>query len=190
MIPQINIRQTLGQIGLRYEPQQWTVSSPPDQLTIQNSRVDLNIQTTPGQLLIDQSQAFADEGLRSPLAFSQYESSRAVQTAEHGTASNADWGQRFMHIEKGDPMKQYVSRDEDKSVALVPALVPSPFSVKTSYQPGKLSIQVNVTPVKVSETTQPVQVSLTPTKVDAYLAQQPQLQIITPPVGQLIDSHV
>lgn len=190
MIPQINISQTLGQIGLRYQPGRLNISSPADQLTIQNSKADVTIQTTPAQLSIDQTQAFADEGLRTPLAFSQYQAQQAVQTVENGTASTADWGQRFLHIEKGDPMKQYVSRSEDKQVTLTPALVPSPFSVKVSFQLGSVHFNVDVTPVQIHVQTDPVQVSLTPTQVQSYLAQTPQLNITSPPLGQLINLHV
>jgi hypothetical protein len=190
MIPQINISQTLGQIGLQYQPEELNISAPRDQLTIQNTHVDLSIQTTPAQLSIDQTQAFADEGLRTPLAFSQYQAQQAVQTAENGTASAADWGHRFLHIEKGDPLKQYVSRNEDKQVTLTPALVPSPFSVKISYQPGTVHIHADLTPVQIHADTAPVQVSLTPTQVHTYLAKAPQLQITAPPFGQLIDTQV
>lgn len=190
LIPQINISQTLGQIGLRYQPMRWNIFSPPDDLAIQNGSVDLNIQTTLGQLSIDQTQAFVDEGLRTPLAFSQYESTKAVQTVESGTASAADWGQRLLHIEKGNVTKQYLSRNENKPVQLVPALVPNPFSVKISYQLGQLQINANLTPVHVDATVHPVDVSYTPGQVNAYLSQQPQLQITSPPVGQLIDSRI
>lgn len=185
MIPQINIHQTFGQISIRYKPEQLNITSPPDDLTIQNSRVDLSIHTIPSKLSIDQSQAFADEGLRAPLAFSQYEAAKAHQAAENGTASTAMWGQRFLHIEKVNPSKQYFSRNENKPVKLVPALVPSPFSVQISYQPGTVSIHATVSPVKVNVATQPVRVSLTPTEAQTYIAQQASLNIAPPSLGEV-----
>ncbi|MCL6454454.1 MAG: DUF6470 family protein [Alicyclobacillus sp.] len=187
MVPQIDIHQVLGQIGLRYTPQQWQVDAPAGRLEIQNATDTLDIQYTPGQLTIDQTQAFADEGLRAPIEFMRHQAALAAEAAANGTASTAAWGQRFLHIEKGDPTKQYVSRYAAEQRQFRPTLVPGPFSVHIHYQPGSVQIYVDVQPPRVEEQVQPVRVALTPERVHAYAAQPPELQISSPPVGALID---
>ncbi|GMA51303.1 hypothetical protein GCM10025857_26600 [Alicyclobacillus contaminans] len=190
MTPQIQIHQVLGQIGICYEPPVWTIHSAPADLDIQSPAAVLEIHTIPGQLEIDQTQAFADEGLRTPLAFLQYEASRARQAAAQGVAETADWGQRFMHIEKGDPLPQYVMRYRERQPEFLPTLMPRPFSVKIHYQPGHVEIHAEVQPVQISVRPQKPQIDFQPGQVHIDLAQPPQLQIMTPPVGQLLDERV
>ncbi|MCL6593454.1 MAG: DUF6470 family protein [Alicyclobacillus sp.] len=190
MIPQIQIVQQWGQIGLAYTPMQWYIKQPPAEWQVHAPPAQLEIHITPGQLTIDQTEAFADEDLRTPLAFLQHEAQLAWQTAEQGTAEAADWGQRFLHIEKGDALAQWVMRYRDKQPQVVPALVPRPFSVHIHYQPGRVQIHADVQPVRVQETLPPVQVVMTYGKVQTYLAKPPFLYIIAPHLGQRIDLHV
>ncbi|WP_067922440.1 DUF6470 family protein [Alicyclobacillus shizuokensis] len=187
MIPQIQIQQVFGQIGIRYSPAHWEIHTRQADLTIDAPAAELTIHTIPGRLDIDQTEAFADEGLRTPLEFSKHQAALARQAAAQGVADTADWGQRFLHIEQGDPLPQWVMRYRDHQRQFAPQLVPRPFSVKIHYQPGHVDIKAHVQPVRVSAVTHPVEVEFQPGSVHTYLARAPQLRVISPPMAALAD---
>ncbi|MCL6636896.1 MAG: DUF6470 family protein [Alicyclobacillus sp.] len=189
-VPQIQIRQTFGQIGLSYTSARWSIRTQPADLSIDAPAAVLSIHTVPGRLDIDQTQAFADEGLRTPLAFAVHEAARARQTAAEGVAETADWGQRLLHIERGDAWPSWMMRYRESMRQVVPALVPRPFSVHIHGEPGHVDIRADVRPVRVSVQTHPVQVAFSPGSVKTFVATPPQIRILSPPVGRLLDTRV
>lgn len=186
--PQIQIHQVLGRIGITYTPAQWQVHTRPADLSIDAPAAVLSIHTVPGELDIDQSQAFADEDLRTPLAFSEHQAALARQTAAQGVADAADWGQRLLHIERKDVWPAWIARYQNHLRQAVPALVPSPFSVKIHYQPGHVDIQAALHPVRKSVVPHSPDITFRPGAAHIYLETSPQLQIVPPPVGALIDT--
>lgn len=154
MIPQIGIYSRMGIIGTRYTGSQLQIKTKPADLHISAPAARLSITYEPGQLTIDQTQAFADEGLRKPLAFLQYEAAKARQAVSDRTASTAQWSEQLLHTHGNSALKQYAGRNDPKRVQLVPTLVPSPFSVKIHYQPGGVRISTEMQPVQVDTTSE------------------------------------
>lgn len=190
MNPQIQIRQTFGQIGISYTPARWNIRTQPADLTIQTPTAQLSIHTTRGRLDIDQTQAFADEDLRTPLAFSEHQAALARHSAAEGTADTAEWGQRLLHIERGNVWPSWIMRYREHTRQIVPALVPRPFSVHIHYEPDRLDINASVQPVRVSANVQPAEIDFRPGQAHTYLAQAPALRIVPPPTGQFMDARM
>ncbi|MCL6442180.1 MAG: DUF6470 family protein [Alicyclobacillus sp.] len=188
LIPQIQIHQTFGQIGIRYQRSLWQIHSQQADLSIQAPQAQVDIHTTPAQLDIDQTQAFADEGLRKPLDFVLYRAQLAHQTALQGIADKAYWGQRFMHTEKGDPLGDWAMRYRDKAPQVEMALVPRPFSVHIHYTPGQVTEHVEIQPVHIDATIHRPEVQFQPGAARTYVERAPSLLILTPPIGQLVDT--
>ncbi|SFV05224.1 DUF6470 family protein [Alicyclobacillus macrosporangiidus] len=187
VMPQIQIEQRFGQIGLSYTPPHFDIRTRQADLTIEAPAAELSIHTTPGRLDIDQTEAFADEDLRTPLDFSKHQAALARQTAAQGVAEAAQWGQRLLHIERGDAFPAWVMRYRDHMRQFAPALVPRPFSVHIHYEPGRVDIQAQVQPVRVHAQPHPAEIEFVPGQVHTYLEQRPEIRIIPPPVEHLVE---
>ncbi|APC49139.1 DUF6470 family protein [Virgibacillus halodenitrificans] len=157
-IPQIRINSQSATIQLKTTPARQEIEQPKADLSIQQPKAKMEIRTTPSKLMIDQSQAweqmnrmhvfklndrFAEEGRRGLLA---------------GIERRAGQGRELMQIEnKGNPIANQAEQNgHDGMKSLGIKFIPSHFSVKTTYQPAKVDInvkenkpEINVQPNKV-----------------------------------------
>jgi hypothetical protein len=190
MIPQIDIRQTFGQIDIRTQPARWDIQTRPAEWRIEAPQAELDIHSVPADIEIDQTQAFADEDLRTPLEFLRHEAALAKQAAAEGVAETAQWGLRFLHIERGDAFPEWVMRYRNRQRDIEPALVPRPFSVKVHVRLGGVEVHARVQPVHVEADFPACHIRATAPVVQVSLAQKPSVTIVPPPVGQLVDQRV
>ncbi|HHY67154.1 MAG TPA: hypothetical protein GX517_08110 [Alicyclobacillus sp.] len=191
MIPQIEIRQQFAQIGLRTRPPDWRIASPPADLNMRQEQPQVEIRQVPGKLEIDQSEAFAQEGLMSVFDLTRSEAARARQVNFDGIAETARWGDRFAHIEQGgNPIADWTWRDVTGPSDWIPALVPQPFSVHIRYEPGRAEIQVQPGRVALDPAVHPPEVSFSPGAVQVYTRQYASVTV-TPPLlpGQILDAR-
>lgn len=191
MIPQIDIRSTMGSIGISYTDQQWQIHAKQADLSIQAQQAELSIQYTPGNLQIDQSQAFNQEGLKPPLTLNRDEARRAEQVVLQNIAGHVQWGQRFADLaHHSADLGQYAMRYRERQPQFAPQLIPSPFSVHISYQMGKATVQVQPRSVHVSTTVEQPRLTVQPGTVKTYVEHASSLEITPPAVGQLIDQKI
>ncbi|CAB3395133.1 DUF6470 family protein [Kyrpidia spormannii] len=191
MIPQIQIHQQFAQIGLRTDPAQWQISSPSAELNLRQEQPRVEIRQIPGTLEVDQSEAFAQEGLMSIFELTRSEAARASQINFDGIAETARWGDRFAHIERsGNPIADWAWRDVTGPSDWVPALVPQPFSVHIRYEPGRAEIQVQPGRVVLDPAVHLPEVSFNLGRVERTLL-QPSAVVVTPPPlpGLLVDER-
>ncbi|MDI3327910.1 MAG: DUF6470 family protein, partial [Alicyclobacillaceae bacterium] len=125
MIPQIQIDQQFARIGLERVPAEWRITSPPAELNMHQELPRLEIRQIPGKLDIDQSEAFAQEGLMSIFDLNRKEAERARRAALEGIAETAEWGDRFAHIERGgNPIADWAARNVGRRADWIPVLMP------------------------------------------------------------------
>lgn len=191
MIPQIEIRQQFAQIGLRTRPPDWRIASPPTDLNMRQEQPRVEIRQVLGKLEIDQSEAFAQEGLMSPLELSRSEAARARQVNFDGIAETAQWGDRFAHIEQGgNPIADWAWRDVGGPPDWVPALVPEPFSVHISYTPARAEIRAQPGRVNLNPAVHPPEVTFRSGTVQVYTRQYASASVTPPPLpGQILDAR-
>jgi|GEM_PF-5435849 len=175
-IPQIQIHQTFGQIGLRYQPSDLEIQTPPVNMALEYTPTDLELHSVPGDLQIDQSQAFSDEGLNPPLEEAELQAHAAEEAAEQGVANTAAWAESFVNPKSHASVSAWLSRYQSQ-VTLTPTLVPSPFSVKVHYTPGHLESNVQLGSVHPQVHVSPVSFSYQPAKVQVYTAQENRVSI-------------
>lgn len=191
MSGQIDIHSAMAQIGIRYQPVKMDIHSQSANLSIQSAKAQLEIHQTPGNLQIDQTQAFSDEGLKTPLAFSRDESAKATSVANQGVTSDVQWGDKFADLAHGGAnVAQYASRNQGHLPQLVPALVPSPFSVHISYQMASLDIHAQLQPVHITADVSPVRQSVQTGSARTYVENPSNLQITSPSFSQLFDVKI
>jgi hypothetical protein len=181
VIPQIQISQVFGRIGISYSPMQWNISLKQADVEMHITSSDIEVQQQSGELTIDQTDAFAQEGRLKPLDFAVDQANKAEQVVAQGVEETAQLGNEFMHIERNsNPFSDWALRYADKQVQAVPALVPAPFSVHIHYQLAPVHTQVQLGSVQESVMIHSPQVTFSPGNARTYVEQPPNLQIIPP----------
>jgi hypothetical protein len=178
---QVQIHQTLGRIGLRYIPPQFELRTRPADIDIHYVPLDVEIHTEPGQLTIDQTEAFAEEGRLKPLDFAVSQAQKAKQAVLSGIERTAQVGDQVARAEtKSQAVDIWAMQQTFQVQELVPALVPTPFSVHIHYEMGRVDAQVRLGRVDERVQVHPAEVMFRPGAVKAYMEQQARLTIIPP----------
>jgi hypothetical protein len=178
---QIQIHQTLGRIGLQHIPAQFEIRTKPADVDIHYVQPDVEIHTVPGQLTIDQSEAFAQEGRLKPLDFSIANSHEARQAALAGIERTAQIGDQVARAKtKSQAIDLWTMQSAFHVPELVPALVPAPFSVHIHYELGRVEEHVQLGHVDERVQIHRPEIAFRPGAAKAYIEQQASLTIIPP----------
>ena len=144
-IPQIRMQSTSMQIGLNIEQPVQQLEQKAADLSIEQPKAILEIQTTPGKLTIDQSKAREDMDLKSLSKRVEEFAQQGYQDWLAGMARRSQQGTELRHIENGgnaiaSQAKQNGKRPEQQFNL---GWIPSHFSVKLDYQVAQVDIDVN-----------------------------------------------
>ncbi|WP_337020274.1 DUF6470 family protein [Oceanobacillus massiliensis] len=178
-LPQIRMQSQLAQIQIETTAAKQQISQPQAELNIQQPKAEVSIRTTPGKLQIDQSKAWEDMNLmhisKRIEKFAQEGKSALLQ----GIARRARQGNELMQIENGgNPLiNQAIQNGHDSKKALGIKFIPSHFSVRTSYQPAEVKIDVNTNKPIIDAAVRKPQFSYQPGKVETSLKQRQDLEI-------------
>lgn len=186
-VPQLRMESTKGQIGITTTQPVQEFEQQPADLEIQQPKADLSIETTPGTLTIAQSQAWADMDLKPISKRIEEFAQRGYSDWLDGLSRMAEQGDELMRIENGgQPIADQAKENgEDPMLEFNIGFVPSPFSVKTNYEPPKVNIDWQVNrPIIESRINKPIH-GYKPGKVQIDMKQWPSLIIDV--TGQEID---
>ena len=127
---------------------------PKADLQIKQSAAEVTIRTTNSQLNIDSSQARRDLGLIGPLESSRNYAQKGKQAVLAGIARRAREGEQLASIENGGNAIQAIaaSKATPQKKALGIKFVPSIGSVKTTYTPASIDINVQTNKAQISAT--------------------------------------
>lgn len=178
-IPQIRMQSQRAQIEIQKTDAQIRMAQPQAELTIQQPEAELTIRTTPGKLRIDQSEAWADLNLMHITKRNELFAREGKNSLMQGIARRARQGDELMKIENGGDaiIHQAMQNSADPMKSLGIKFIPSHFSVKTSYQPAEVQIDVQPKKPIIHATPQSPEFSYEPGNVTTSLKQRQYLEI-------------
>lgn len=141
-LPQIRLESQTAKISLTQTPGRQEIRQPRAELSIEQPKANLSIQTTPGKLTVDQTRAWEDMNLPSPLRSVAIAANQGVNALMEGIQRRTQQGADLMEIENGGEVIAYQAEinghEQTKLIGL--KYIPSHFSVDINYQPGNVQI--------------------------------------------------
>ncbi|MFT4414408.1 DUF6470 family protein [Fredinandcohnia humi] len=178
-LAQIRLESQSARIGLKTIQPVQKIQQPKADLSIEQPKAEIQIRTTPGKLTINQTKAREDVDLKSVSKRIEEFANNGYQGWLEGLERMSQEGNALMEIENGgNPIAQIAkSNSQGPELQFNIGWIPSHFSVKTSYEPAKVDIQVHVNkPIINSKINKPVH-HYTPGKIDFSLEQRESLNI-------------
>jgi hypothetical protein len=185
------MQSTYGKIGIQTRSAKLSIHQQKADLTIRQPKAEMRINRKPGKLDIDQSQAFAEEHLKSVFAWTRENASRGRKAALEGVGRRAAEGDRLMKIENGGrPIADLAEKNSsDPPLAFNIGWMPkSAFSVKFYYQPSKLKIHWQLHDPVINATPNLPQYAYQSGSVIIFMKQRPSLDIQVS--GLRYDDHI
>jgi hypothetical protein len=178
-IPQLQVQTTKAELGLTIQQPQQHIKQKQADVQIEQPAAELSIRTTQGQLHIDSSQARSELGLKTMIELARNDAQKGVQGVMAGIARRAREGDILMSIEKGGNAISSIidSRTIPQPKALGIKFIPSANSVKMSYTPASVDIQVQKNDPKIDVNINKPIHDYTPGKVIVDLQQKPSIEI-------------
>ncbi|WP_226682068.1 DUF6470 family protein [Sutcliffiella horikoshii] len=179
LFPQIRLQSTFAQTELQIQKPVQQIEQPRAELSIEQPKTELTMSRTPGRLTIDQTQAREDMDLKSVGRRIEEAAQFGRQDWLAGLARVAQDGNELMQIENGGGaiVRQAKRNSEGLPKELNIGWIPSHFSVKINYVPGKLEIDVQERkPIIDAKTNKPVH-DYTPGSTQVSMANHPSLEI-------------
>lgn len=190
--PPLDISIQFAQIGIQQHKPNIEVKQQLADLEIRQSQPEMDIKKSKGKLIIDQSEAFADADLKSPLRRTKEQADKAKQVVLQDIAKEISEGNRLMKIESHDnntiPKIAKEQSEPPPKYANIKFIPETPEKVKIDYIPSEIDItfRFNKTIVKA----QPKSPSITyhPWDINIYLKQKPSIHLTF--VGTKIDWNI
>lgn len=144
-LARINIQSQDAVIGMQQQRPPLSIKQRPADMQIdQNLGNSLSISTTASKLFIDQTEAFADAGLKSPMRRVEEFAARAQQNISQYVAKTAQQGETLKKIEHGTNAIPRLAEQngtrapKQYNVAMVPEHMGK---VRINFQPSEVRIQ-------------------------------------------------
>ncbi len=179
LFPQIRLQSTFAQTELQIQKPVQQIEQPRAELSIEQPKAELTIRRTPGRLTIDQTQAREDMDLKSVGRRIEEAAQLGRQDWLAGLARVAQDGNEMMQIENGGGAitRQAKRNSEGPQKEFNIGWIPSHFSVKIDYEPGKVDIEIHERkPMIDAKTSKPIH-DYTPGSTQVSVANHPSLEI-------------
>lgn len=186
-IPQIQIHQQYGRLGIDADIGKQYIEQPQATLEIRQPQAELHISRTPGQLEINQDRAWDALSLGNNLETMHRIYSMASDMALQGLARIVEKGNRMASIHLGGNPIAEMARDWQRTFPEFNfAGEASVDNVDITYTPGKVSIEVTPKHVEINtQINKPIH-RYERGKLDIYVRQQPRVEIIPPKIDERI----
>lgn len=178
-IPQLQVTTTKALLGLSTQRPIQEIEQPGATVDLQQPQAKMSIQTTKSRLSIDTTEARADLDLKSSFRRTEETTQYAQSELLNGLGRRAQEGRELMMIENGgNPLSEIAKRAYKQPYSgLAIHFIPSHGSVKVSFEPGQVDIQVEPQQViNNSKANKPIH-TYTPGKVTTEMLQKPSIQI-------------
>ena len=141
----LHIQQNDARIGLRSSrPGPQIKQQAADMQIRQNHNNLIEISTTASQMHIDQTEAFADANLKSPIRVANETAAKALQQASQYVAKTAQQGDQLMKIENGNGAIARIAKvnsDPAPKQVNIGYMPKSADRVKFNFQPAQVNIR-------------------------------------------------
>lgn len=182
-IPQIQIRQQFGRLGVEAEAAKITIRQPKADVDIHSEPAQVVTYYREGDLRIDQSRAWDALGIGNHLELMKRMYSSAKQVALEGIARIARNGDRMAEIDRPGNKIAEIAGEEWRLAPRLDVLGPaSSDNVDIEYTPQKPDIRIRLGDVKIDVETHQPEVDYYPGSLHIYMAQYPKLEIIAPQI--------
>lgn len=173
----------MGRIAMQSTNSRQELSQPKADMSMEQPSAQLRIQTTKPTLLIDQTDAFADAGLKSVKRVIAEQAQRGYQAFLQGVGRRAAQGSELMKIENGGQaiIQQAKANAYEGIKNIGVSYIPTPLSVQIAYDPGDVDIQVTPQKPRIHAVARPVEASHVRGDLSVYMAQSPSLHIEVEP---------
>ncbi|WP_456277629.1 DUF6470 family protein [Bacillus sp. AK128] len=179
-IPSLRYHINNAQIGMNHSRPNTEIRQREADLRIDVKEGNFQIKTTPGQLEIDQSQAFKDVGIMDVFERTEQFVSKAKGQWYEGVARIAREGNQMMKIENGGNAIPRIAKQNSQpniKQAGLGYLPSSHFAVKINIEPTKVDINIEPNKVQIDSKTNPPQFKYNRWEIDTYLKQEPFIDI-------------
>lgn len=180
-LPQIQITTTDIQMDLSIQPPQQAIQQPRAELSIEQPAAILEINTTDSVLKIDSSQARRDIGMIGALESVQNYAQKGKQKNLQGIARRVREGRQVMMSSGKGQGPAYVQIAKQTHgphrVPIGIKFVPSIGSVKISYTPGSVDVNIQARKPQIDAQVNKPIINYTPGNVTNTLVQRPSVDI-------------
>ncbi|MBU8905988.1 DUF6470 family protein [Desertibacillus haloalkaliphilus] len=178
-VPSIQISTTNAKIGIQTNRPTLEIKQPHADVQIRQEHFDhVHISRRAAKLYIDQSEAFADAGLKSAMRVNEEAFEKGKQKALQYMAKVSQEGDRLMKIENGGGQIPQIAKAnsdlmmKELGLGFVPS---SPFKVKFNYDPGELSFNYRRSDPEINITKNDPIINIPKWQTDIYLQQKPSI---------------
>lgn len=143
-VPQIRMESTPARMKMKTVQASVSIEQPMADLTIEQSPAKMTMTSTPSKLTIDQTKAREDVDLKSIFKRTEEFAQLGYEDLLEGIARRSAEGDQLMRIENGGNAIAMQAEENGKSrqYEFNIGWIPSHFSVKTSFTPKKVNIEV------------------------------------------------
>lgn len=182
-MPKLHVQSNMGRIGIESRRAFLELTQPRAELSIEQRAAQINIETNNGVLHIDQTEAFAEAGLKSVKRSIQEHAQDGYQAYLEGIGRRASQGSELMHIEDGSNaiVQQAEANAYESLKELGITFIPGPFSVQIQYEKGSVDIQVTTKSPRIKAHTRPVETNYVQGNISIYMSEYPSLEIAVDP---------
>ncbi|MDL4839220.1 DUF6470 family protein [Aquibacillus rhizosphaerae] len=177
--PQIRLQSQNAQIQINQTRAQQTIRQPQAVQSITQPKGELSINTSPSRLSIDQTEAWADMGIKHVSRMTDEAAQKGKQAVHQATARIVRQGVELMKIEQaGNPIaRQAKENSQDAPKQFNIGWIPSAGSVKIEYKPSDVNINYTARKPTIDTRAQKPVTSYQPGTVDVSLKQKNHLDI-------------
>lgn len=178
-LPSIQIQQTHAKINLQSNRQPMQINQHHADMQISQKHTGLmQMNTTVAKLTIDQTEAFADANLKTPLRLSKEFLNDSKNAVYQYIAKTAQQTNQLMRIENGGEaipsLAKQNSEKPEKQLTL--EYMPKNMSrVKFNYQPSEVNINVQRSEPNIKFTPRSPDIQIPKWQTDVYVAQKNQI---------------
>lgn len=177
--PYLKMDSKFARLGLNTMTGEQIINQTPAEITIEQPHAELSIETIKGKLSIDQSKAWEDLDLKSIKKRIEEFAQHGFRDNMEGIARQAQQGDQLMKIEdKGNVIAiQAETNSRLREAEFNIGWIPSPFSVRISYEPAILNINwKRNNPLVTAKVNEP-NIEYVPGKVSGEMLQYQELNI-------------
>ncbi|NEU30258.1 hypothetical protein GN156_05615 [bacterium LRH843] len=175
-VPSIRIQSTDAQIGLRMNRPDMRIKQQNADLQIRQQHVGLiEISKTASKLHIDQTEAFADANLKSPLRMANEFWQKTTNEVMQYIAKTAQDGNQMLKIENGSGAIQRIAKANSERPPLQATFGYMPRSmsqVKFNYEPSKITMKAPYKEPDITVNLRPPQIEIPKWQTEAYMRQK------------------
>ncbi|MEA1976182.1 MAG: DUF6470 family protein [Bacillota bacterium] len=177
----LQMRSQLALIGLNIQKPQLNLSTTKPQVNIETTKPKITMQSSQSKVLIDQTECFADAGIKSPERMSAENAQRAKQIAQENIAKVAQHGDQLsdIHLVHDDSViadqaeyNAFTQFEHEYGYGAIPKHSPKFTPIK-----GELQIDVQPGSINVDYQKGTVNNNFQRGKVETYLRQKNSLEI-------------